>query len=69
MNELMSAAWVATFFGITIGLAIVVATARRAAQRVLRRRWQAKRTPVRRRGRASRRRGAAGSTPRTRRYW
>jgi len=69
MNGLMSVAAVAVFFGIVIGLAVVVTTATRTARQLLRGRWQATLAPVRRRGRARRRRAAAGSARRTRRYW
>jgi len=45
MNGLMSVAAVAVFFGIAIGLAVVVAAATRTARQVLRRRWQATLAP------------------------
>ena len=51
MNGLMSVAVVAVSFGIMIGLAVVVTAATRTARKLLRRRWQATRAPVRRRGR------------------
>jgi len=69
MNELMSVALVAAFFGITIALAVVVATASRAARQVLR---AAARPGCRQCDVAdepARRRGGRSSTRRTRRYW